>query len=197
MARRRGQGDWVPCDFYGQDISVTTAAGGAEGPLTGFLLVRHGMTSDLGQPPMNHPQVAVIEPSDDISVERVVGQIEVRRTDSAVNYAWLAMRITKVVFDEDSNQFASWEDSLFDADDANSPFLWQRYVKLAELTPGINLAYLGVDMMWSHLDVRVGRLLERNEALMMLLQARPVGTAPGPNTWQIMPFLRSWCGYSH
>lgn len=196
MARRRGSGDWVPCDEYGNGVQVQAAAGSAVGPLTGFLLVRHGLTSDQGVPPLDEPQVAVVEPTDDISVERVIGQVDMRRVDVGEHDVLVAMRIVKVVFDEDDNVFASFEDDLFAGDDANSPFLWQRYVYLTSGTPSIAAAYIGNDLLWSHLDVQVGRLLERSEALMMLLQARPVAAAVATDV-SVQPFLRSWAVAIH
>lgn len=191
MARRIE--DWVPCDSYSEPITVTAAAGSAEGPLTGFLLVRHGMSSDPGVAPLNEPQVAVVEPTYEISVDRVVGQMDALRGDVIEDPVVLAARIVKVVFDEDDNSFASWEDSLFDGDDANSPFLWQRYYYLDSGGASIMAPFFGQDMDWSFLDVRVGRMLERQEALMCLLQIRPQANTPGATSVLVRPYLRSFC----
>lgn len=190
MARRYN--DWVPCDNYGGPVTVSAAAGSATGPLTGFLLVRHGMTSDPLTAPLSDPQVAVVEPTHEISVDRIVGQFDAVRIDTSEHIVFVCARIVKVVYDEDDDSFASWEDDLFVGDDANSPFLWQRYWKMDSGHPSIMMPYIGNDFLWSHLDCRVGRLLERQEALMMLLQARPIA-APGATNISVVPFLRSYC----
>lgn len=184
---RGNSGDWVPCQNYGSLVRFSDVGG-----MGGILLVRHGLTSDTGVPPMNHPQTAVMETTEALITHRVVGQFDLRVVAANNDDDWyLHMRIVKCVYDEDDDEFLAFEDSLSTGDDANSQFLWERHFSYNEgLNTGSSLLNpLLYDPAWSSIDVTVKRRLEREECLMLLLELEQ-----GQELLQMdcVPFLRTW-----
>lgn len=182
----RQQGDWVPNVNYGNLLTMVGGAGGT-GVLNGTILVRHGLTSDTADT-MSHPQVGVMEQSDDLMVHRVVGQIQLNdETDTEPSVQIAHLRIVKAIYDEDSNAFATFEDDLNTGDDANSPFLWERHISIRFGADTLNP--IDADAPWSHIDVRVNRKLQRDEALVLLYQLQAPGTQ---HEVQMRVWVRSW-----
>lgn len=187
MAPPRSQSDWVPCRGYGGPVDFSGAAGGT-GAMGAIVLVHPGITDDPLDP-LSEAQVAVMETPRHIVVERVIGQVDVIREDFEETNQVVGLRIAKVIWDHDDNAFASFEDSLFTGDDANSQFLWQRYINLQSGSPSLLAGAFGTDPWWSTIDVQVSRMLEREEALVLLFQLQGLAVHQA----QITPWLRCYC----
>lgn len=169
MARR---GDWVPCRGYGLADSVTPASE------SHTILVKHGDDQ------LAVPGVSVIEETDDIVVERVVGQWGgFTVSEDTVR---LCLRIRVAIYDDNSDSLAFYADDLFGAEDANEPFLWQRYV---ELFPGVTPLQVSMHPGWSMIDVRVARKLSREQALVLTVACQSNLGSPQAT---VTMFLRSW-----
>jgi len=165
------RGDWVPCRDYG----VPSGASGAEP--ANIVLVAHG---DF--PVAQTAPTAVPEVTDQIVVERVVGQIDVFTSGSPAGL-WCA-RIRVALYDDNTDSLAVYADDLFSDIEANEPFLWQRYGGVSE----IRLMDPVVPPEWSMLDVRVSRKLSREQALILTVQTSASDVI-------VTPFLRSWARF--
>lgn len=162
-------GDWVPCRDYAFTVTV--------GPASDYhlLLVRHG--DDI----LEVPAVSTVEATAELVVERVVGQVDLEAVNET--QARVAMRLRVALYDDQSDQLAFYADSLFDGQEANEPFLWQRYVRCVASDGGA--LRFGANPWWGSLDVRVARKLARDQALVLTFQTL-VGSV------RVTPYLRSW-----
>lgn len=172
MARKR-KGDWVPARAYGAPLTLDQAA-----PSTDLVLVRTTTDEDPAQ-----PGTGVVEAGSEVLVQRVVGQVRASMEEGS---ATLAMRIRVGIYDDQLDQAAFFATSLFDAGDANEPFLWQRYVRM---TGGTDLFDYLSHPWWNSVDVRVARRLTRDQALYISFQAFGLGAT---DAIVLNVFLRSW-----
>lgn len=174
---RMSKGDWVPCRNY---AAVNSELAGVMGVV---LLARHGSTGTPEAPE------AVMEVTDDLVVERVVGQVRCVFVPEDENIGgFFALRIVVGIYDDNSDAVALYEDSLTSGSDANSPFVWQRYF-FQTAGPGGSLDTI-LDPGWSAIDTRVSRRLDRSQCLLLLFQG--AGIAAGADEYQVTPYLRSW-----
>jgi len=162
------RGDWVPCQGWGEQFGAVAAQ-----PATNILLVRHGELFAA------QAAVAVVEDSDDIVVERVVGQLDVFETGE--DPVLVLMRIRLGLYDDANNLAAFYADDFNDGPQANEPFLWQRVVQATE----IRLIDPIVSPAWSMVDVKVSRRIKRDQALFLSVQAVNADCI-------FTPWLRSW-----
>jgi len=162
-------GDWVPMRGYGVQVTLDDLS-----PRVDFVLVRHGV-EDPGA-----DNTGTLEFADDIVTQRVIGQVRcVIDEGSAV----VAMRVRVGLYDDNLDQAAFYATDLFNGDDANEPFLWQRYVSLTAQDTFDPLTH----PFWSALDVRVARKLSRDQALFLSMQK--VGSGVAVRT---IPYLRTF-----
>jgi len=172
------KGDWVPCRNYGMSNTITVGDG-----IGITLLVRHGSTATPEAPE------AVMETTDDLVVERVVGQINLTYgAEGEAVFVRAAARIVVGIYDDNSDAVAIYEDSLFGGGDANSPFLWQRYFYLTVAPGGMLEQY--ADPGWGAVDCRVNRRLTRGQCLLLLHQMSTTGEVT--DSLELVPYLRSW-----
>ena len=114
-------GDWVPCEGYGQVFEWTA---GVEGNL---VLVSTGeflgtIRSDANE----SARVGVMDVRDDLIVERIVGHVYIRTTVRVdQGNGVFAERIRKGMLDDDG-LIATFAEDFSDAGEANEAFLWQR-----------------------------------------------------------------------
>lgn len=162
-------GDWVPMRGYGSQVTLDDLS-----PSVDFILVRHGV-EDPGADNTGH-----LEFADDIVTQRCIGQVRCVVDEGA---ALVAMRIRVGLYDDQLDQAAFFATTLFSGDDANEPFLWQRYMYLAAQDTFDPLT----DPWWSALDVRVARRLSRDQALFLSLEKAGPGVAV-----RVSPYLRTF-----
>lgn len=160
------RGDWVPCRGYGE-LGLATPVAPQH-----VILVRHGDSI------LAPAEESVVEETDDIVVNRVVGQVAIRSADTPT---FVCLRIRVGLYDDTLDQVAFYASSLFAGPDANEPFLWQRYIEasanwsiLANFSPA-----------WSMIDSRVSRRLSRDQALVLTIETVSVNV-------DFIPWLRSW-----
>lgn len=168
------RGDWVPNRNWGDNLVVVA------GTATNVLLVRHESVLPALAPTETS---GVPEDSDDIVVERVVGQWEAITTgeDPAICLA----RIRVGLYDDIDDTAAFYSDDFNDGLEANEPFLWQRIVSATEISLIDPVVHPG----WSMLDVRVSRKLTRDQALFFSVFAVNADA-------QIRVWVRSWARFS-
>lgn len=172
MAKR--DGDWVPClDWGGTGFSLIGD------PFVGLLVAARDV---LG---VGTGLVGVMEHGQAVWVDRVVGQVEL--VLASEDQALVIERVVVGILDDDNN-FALFADAYTDATQANEPFLWQRVSRMT-LTGESNLGPAGVaHPWWGCIDIRVGRRLNRQEALFYVCEVS--GSVAGQV--RVIPFLRSW-----
>lgn len=184
--RRHSESDWVPCFRYGGPTSVNVLPGAVLEVET--LLVQN---TDVG---LGAHEVAVPDNSEDLTVLRVVGSFRIVSTaGSGAPGLYVSERIRKGLLDNDGNAafFADAFESgggLTEPDeDANEPFLWQRYWTLSQ--SDVN-NWLGVHPWYHAIDSQVNRKLEVGEALFHSLKVLNTTAT----TWTLLhtPFLRSY-----
>jgi len=163
------RGDWVPCQTWGTQSGIVAAL-----EPTNILLVRHG---ELFSP----PDVAVMEETDDLIVERVVGQLDLFATGE--DEVLVIARIRLGLYDDVANTAAFYSDDFASGPEANEPFLWQRVYILPN--NALRALDITVHPAWSMIDVKVSRRIQRDQALFL--------SVASVNADAIMtPFLRSW-----
>lgn len=162
-------GDWVPMRGYGLTVTLSDAS-----PTVDYVLVRHGV-EDPGASNVGH-----LEFADDIVTQRVIGQV---RCVVDAGTAVVAMRIRVGLYDDQLDQAAFFATNLFNGDDANEPFLWQRY---CALNAGDTFDIFA-DPWWSSMDVRVARRLTRDQALFLSMEKLGAGVDV-----RVVPYVRTF-----
>lgn len=172
MARR---GDWVPCRGYG--LSVDILGNTSEH----VVLVGAVDLFDVGSG-LPQREVGAVEEANRVLTQRVVGDITISSDDDA-----LVIERIRVGILDNAGAVAFFSNVFIGAGaaaDANEPFLFQRVrrVSAGVLHPEpIDHPY------WTHIDCRVARRLEQDQALFYSINNVTAGT-----TVRVVPFLRTW-----
>lgn len=167
---RHTRGDWVPCAGYGTQSSIVGV-----GALNILLVAPRDA---LNTPPTT--EIATVEESTDVVVDRTVGQVDISSTGATV----FIERIRVGIFDN-SGANAFFANSFADPDDANERFLWQRVSRFGAADFNI-LAPLGLPW-WSVVDTNVSRMIASGVALFYSVQQLTAVV-----TLRVTPYLRSY-----
>lgn len=186
--------DWVPCDGYGDQVSV---------PLTGVAFYTHVIPllgTGLGVEQLDN-QVAVMDDTEmAVTSHRVVGQVMLQITGVGEPLGRGTFIVThRTALGMYSQVTGDWEiftdvfTGPFAAEDANEPFLHERHYVLQNEEPDVafvNTLDVQRDPGWSHFDIRVKRRLQANQALLHIIQVVNVGV--DDLNVSILPWLRTY-----
>lgn len=173
--------DWVPCQNYG------TASFIPPGASLHVVLVA---PRDVSIPTVASPaptEVGVVETETEVATTRVVGQVFIAVSDDVIweqTNLQVAERVRVGIYDN-AGAFAFFANSLYSAQDANEPFLWQRYSTPSQFG---NMEAQVSHPWWSVVDIRVGRRLRQDQALFYSVSnPQPAGG----QTIVVKPLLRT------
>lgn len=161
--------DWVPCQNYGTINTVNPSA-----TLNIVLVAPRDVSIPTvgGSAPTD---VAVVETESEVATTRVVGQVMIVSSVVPPNFITPCAERIRVGLFDNSGATAFFANSFTNAQDANEPFLWQRFQtpsNTGNMDGGFSHPW------WSVIDVRVGRRLRQDQALFYSITNRFAAGGP-------------------